>query len=111
MHLSSRSKKLAQPFTTMRRIDPDNPTDAEIAAAVQARSAVAQPVASLVTVEIVLDEMIRNLAPLPGFACKRYLRRSCCKPADMPIRAYVSHFMRINTKNSSCCRLYGGQQT
>jgi hypothetical protein len=28
----------------------------------------------------------------------------------MPIRAYVS-FHAINTKNSSCCRLYGGQQT
>jgi hypothetical protein len=80
-------------------VDPDNPTDVEIAAAVQVRLAVAQPVASLVTVEIALDEMIRTLAPFRALArVKRYLRRSCRKPADMPIRAYVSHFMRINNE-------------
>ena len=77
--------------------DANNPTAAENVAAMVAHDAVVMPVAVHATFTAGLQKMVATIAPFRALArVKRYLRRQCRKPADMSIRAYVSHFMRIN---------------
>lgn len=84
-------------FITDNAADDANPTAAEKAQAGAAGAAVIQPSATLVTLETGLHEVVTVLAPFRALArVKRFLRRNCRKPADMSIRTYVSHFLRIN---------------
>lgn len=73
------------------------PTATEKRAAMADYNAVAIQPANHACHEAGLQEMTKVLAPFRALArVKRYLRRQCRKPADMSIRSYVSHFMRIN---------------
>ena len=77
--------------------DPDNMSLPESTACIAARDAVVQPLATQVTLELGLDELVKVLSPFRALArVKRHLRRNTRKPADMTIRTYVSRFMRIN---------------
>jgi hypothetical protein len=72
------------------------PTPREKAAAAADALNEDQPHA-LVTLDEGLKGMIEVLAPFRALArIKRFLRRACRKPSDMPIRTYVSHFLRVN---------------
>ena len=43
-----------------------------------------------------LQHMFTNLIPTQALPrIKRYLRRECCKPADMKVRTYFQHLIRI----------------
>ena len=50
-------------------------------------------------VEAGLQAVIEYMAPYKCLArVKRYLRRSCRKPLEMPIKEFYNHFTRINTQ-------------
>lgn len=47
--------------------------------------------------EHAINEIITNLAPKKALQrVKRYLRRECRKPADMKVRTYYQHVLRVN---------------
>ena len=49
---------------------------------------------------IAVNEIISNLAPKKSLQrVKRYFRRECRKPADMKVRTYYQHLMRINMED------------
>jgi hypothetical protein len=77
--------------------DPANPTAAEVVGAQAASDGVPKPDLALVNITTGLQHMTKTLVPTNALQrVKRYLRRGCRKPADMKIRVFVSHLLRIN---------------
>ena len=80
----------------------DAPTQAEMDAAwiwVRDLDNVPQPAPTQATVTAVMQFIIGTVMPFRALAkVRRRLKRQTRKPADMKIRAFVSHFLRINNE-------------
>ncbi len=63
----------------------------------------------LAHVEEAMRHVLRNLIEAKALALiKRYLRRECRKPADMKVRTYYQHLLRINKDELPCLPPFGG---
>jgi hypothetical protein len=84
-------------YTTALNAASDPPTQGELAGAQAASDNTAQPDLTLNEIEEAIHYMVIDLVPANALQrVKRYLRRGCRKPADMKIRVFVSHLLRIN---------------
>jgi hypothetical protein len=62
-------------------------------------------------VEASLDNVLLNIIPKKALQkVKRYLRRECRKPADMKVRMYFQHLIRINMQEMPCLPPFGMNQ-
>jgi hypothetical protein len=83
-----------------------NASAADTTAAV---NAVPKPAPDQATIAAGLGSLIRYMAPHKALAKqKRWLRRFCRKPADMPIRVFTNHVTRINDDELPILPPFGG---
>jgi hypothetical protein len=83
-----------------------NASAADTTAAV---NAVPKPAPTQATIAAGLGSLIRHMAPHKALAKqKRWLRRFCRKPADMPIRVFTNHVTRINDDELPILPPFGG---
>ena len=63
-------------------------------------------------VEHAIDYVLSNVIPKKALQkVKRYLRRECRKPADMKVRMYFQHLLRMNMNEIPCLPPFGEDQT
>ncbi len=63
-------------------------------------------------VELAIDCVLSNVIPKKALQkVKRYLRRECRKPADMKVRMYFQHLLRMNMNEIPCLPPFGEDQT
>jgi hypothetical protein len=63
-------------------------------------------------VESAIDYVLSNVIPKKALQkVKRYLRRECRKPADMKVRMYFQHLLRMNMNEIPCLPPFGADQT
>ena len=77
-----------------------------VAAAADPAAEGAKPLATHVTERMLRDgkrEVPRGIIPHKAVAMvKRYLRRECRKPADVKVRTFYQHLLRVNELKISC---------
>ena len=75
----------------------------------------AKPLASYVTEQMLREgkrEVLRGIIPHEAVAMvKRYLRRECRKPADMKVRTFYQHLLRVNEDELFALPPFGTNQT